>query len=89
MVRKFEAERAEDLGKAARALYAKGKSIRAISEQIGASRSYVHRILMRARAEHLAAMVSQRRIAQGNDPLPPGNIISMGAISLHNRRYIH
>ncbi|AQS83629.1 MAG: helix-turn-helix domain-containing protein [Acetobacter aceti] len=89
MVRKFEEERAEDLGKAAKTLYAKGKSIRAISEQIGASRSYVHRILMRARTEHLATMVSQRRIAQGNDPLPPGNVISMGAISLHNRRSFH
>lgn len=89
MVRKFEAERAEDIGKAAKMLYAKGKSIRAISEQIGASRSYVHRVLMRERAEHLAAMVSQRRMAQGNDPLPPGNVISMGAISLQNRRYFH
>ena len=89
MVRKFETERTEDVEGAAKALYAKGKSIRAISEQVGASRSYIHRILMRARTEHLAAMVSQRRIAQGNDPLPPGNVISMGAITLHNRRYVH
>ncbi|NHN88426.1 helix-turn-helix domain-containing protein [Acetobacter conturbans] len=89
MVKKFESARAESVEKAALDLYGKGKSIRAISDQIGASRSYVHRLLMRRRTEELTAMVSRRRVAHGNEPLAPGNAISMGAISFHNRRYVN
>lgn len=89
MAKKFDLPRAENVEKAALELYAKGKSIRAISGQIGASRSYIHRLLMKRRTEELRALVSRRRVEHGNDPLPPCNAISMGAIMFHNRRYMH
>lgn len=89
MVKKFEPVRAQTVEKQAVDLYAQGKSIRAISDQIGASRSYVHRLLMRRRTEALKSVVSSVRVREGDEPLPSGNAISMGAIMFHNRRYAH